>query len=528
MYEPNASEVHARSVALMRFLSAVARHAHVAEHVYVVGGAVRNYVLGEPIKDIDIVIDSVATGHDSEWFARRIATEIPTSTNLTTNQYGVAILTIKGDWSLDGHPMQGEVMEIANARAESYGAGGQGYKPTDVRPATIEEDVYRREFTFNTLLWRLSDLADGPDAAPVIDITGRGLRDLEQRQILTPSPADQTFSDDPTRMLRAVKFALRYGFEIPPEIVESIRRNAGTLRDVPWEPVTALLVNNVLRMENALDGLPMLAQLGLLDVLVEITHAGPARAYLSRQMKEERRPELLVLMLDAGFDLDIPVAKLSPEQRERLLTVTGDMSDADAGAFLTAVERPPVDNNQIIATLGLAPRDRGLIAPLAREALLGRPSLVDAPAELTRRVIGAWPGVQRNAAKKVVYAAVFLEESSREALLAWWESHVGHVLLPKLYAHHMTVAFKPTPEALATLPLGEPSTVHVVGWGDDGQAQAVVVRSSVPSANAVPHVTVATADGISPAHSNAMLSDPPSWVVVHDGPVLHGVVGTFP
>jgi len=238
-YEPNASEVHARSVALMRFLSAVARHAGVADHVYIVGGAVRNFVLGEPIKDIDVAIDSVGAGHDSEWFARRVATEIPTSTNLTTNQYGVAILTIKGDWLLEGHPMRGEVMEIANARAESYGAGGQGYKPTDVRPATIEEDVYRREFTFNTLLWRLSDLADGPDGAPIIDITGRGLRDLEQRRIWTPSPADQTFSDDPTRMLRAVKFALRYGFEIPPEVVESIRRNAGTLP--PGSPATTIL-----------------------------------------------------------------------------------------------------------------------------------------------------------------------------------------------------------------------------------------------------------------------------------------------
>jgi hypothetical protein len=270
----------------------------------------------------------------------------------------------------------------------------------------------------------------------------------------------------------------------------------------------------------------MLAQLGLLDVLVEIARQGPARAYLSRQMREERRPELLVLMLETGFDLDIPVAKLSQEQRERLLAVTGDMSDAEAGAFLTAVEKPLVDNNQIIATLGLAPKDRALIAPLAREALFGHPSLADDPMELTRRVIGAWPQLQRNA-KKVVYAAVFLDESSRQELLEWWSERVGHVL-PKLYAHHMTVAFKPSPEALAALPLGEPATVHVVGWGDDGQAQAVVVQANIPSANPVPHVTVATAEGVSPAHSNTLLSDPTAWSVVYDGPVLRGVVGTFP
>jgi tRNA nucleotidyltransferase/poly(A) polymerase len=523
LYEPNASEVHARSVALMRFLSDVAQRAHVAEHVYVVGGAVRNYVLGEPIKDIDVVVDSIGAHHDSEWFAREVARALPAATNLTTNQYGVAILTIKGDWALDGHPMKGEVMEIANARAESYGAGGQGYKPTDVRPATIEEDVYRREFTFNTLLWRLSDLGDGPDGAPILDITGRGLRDLERKQILTPSPADQTFSDDPTRMLRAVKFALRYGFEIPESVVESIRRNAGTLRDVPWEPVMSLFVNTVLRTEGALDGLPMLAQLGLLDVLLEIAGRADARAYLSRQMREERRPELLVLMLDAGFALDIPLAKLSGEQRERLLAVTNDMSPEEAGAFLSAVERPAVDNRQIIATLNLPPHDRQHITPLAREVLLESPRLADDPAELTRRVIGGWGALARNA--KIVYAAVFLDDESREALLAWWQEHMPP-LLPKLYAHHMTIAFKPSPEVLVLLPIGAPTALHVVGWGYDGQAQAVVVQADIPSANPVPHVTVATADGVSPSHSNEMLGGG-GWKRT-DGPVLRGVVGTYP
>jgi hypothetical protein len=92
----------------------------------------------------------------------------------------------------------------------------------------------------------------------------------------------------------------------------------------------------------------------------------------------------------------------------------------------------------------------------------------------------------------------------------------------------MTIAFKPSPEVLGLLPLGAPVQVHVVGWADDGQAQAVVVRADIPSANPVPHVTVATADGVSPAHSNTLLSGPPSWVVVSDGPVLHGTVGTFP
>lgn len=145
----------AKSTAIMKFLAGVARAEGVASHVYIVGGAVRNHLLGVPVKDVDVVVDSVAlNGRDSDWFARVLAENIPTTTNLTTNQYGVAILTVKGDWVLDGIPLAGEVIEIANARKESYdnaGGKGKGYKPTDVSPATIKEDIFRREFTFNCM-----------------------------------------------------------------------------------------------------------------------------------------------------------------------------------------------------------------------------------------------------------------------------------------------------------------------------------------------------------------------------------------
>lgn len=140
-------------VEVMKFLSAVARNAGIAEHVYVVGGAVRNFIIGQPIKDVDVVIDSVALrGRDSAWFARKIADSLPCESSLVTNNYGVAILTIKGPWILNGHDLSGEVIEIANARKESYGGeAGKGYKPNMVEPATIQEDVVRREFTFNCM-----------------------------------------------------------------------------------------------------------------------------------------------------------------------------------------------------------------------------------------------------------------------------------------------------------------------------------------------------------------------------------------
>ena len=240
-----AGDAHARSIALMKFLSKATKSLGVAEHVYVVGGAVRNFLIDQPIKDIDIVIDSVKAKKDSEWLAKKLQQAIPVATNLTTNQYGVAILTVKGEWKLDGYEMKGEVIEIANARKESYSddpsLGGRGYKPHMVEPSTIEEDVLRRDFTFNGLLWKLLDLEHGPERAEVIDLLGVGKRHLEEGILRTPLDPDRTFSDDPTRMIRAIRFCVKYNFKIPPDMAASIRRNAPKLKGVPWNAVYILL-----------------------------------------------------------------------------------------------------------------------------------------------------------------------------------------------------------------------------------------------------------------------------------------------
>lgn len=148
-----ANEAHDKSIALMKFLSKLATRLGVAKHVYVVGGAVRDFVLDRPIKDVDVVIDSVALGKDSDWFAKQVVRAIPASVSMTTNNYGVALLNVTGPWVLDGLDMRGEQIEIANARKESYGGeAGKGYKPHLVEPSTIQEDVERRELTYNCMV----------------------------------------------------------------------------------------------------------------------------------------------------------------------------------------------------------------------------------------------------------------------------------------------------------------------------------------------------------------------------------------
>lgn len=147
--------LHQKSIAIMKMLSHLADTLGVGDHVYVVGGAVRNFVINKPIKDIDLVIDSIALGgRGSDWFADNLIKFVNgTKDNSAVDQYGVAIVSLPSDFDFDGVDLSKEVIEIANARTEKYGGdSGKGYKPSEVIPASIEDDVIRREFTFNCLV----------------------------------------------------------------------------------------------------------------------------------------------------------------------------------------------------------------------------------------------------------------------------------------------------------------------------------------------------------------------------------------
>lgn len=385
------SERHDAQIALMKFLSTVARRTGVADHVYVVGGAVRDFVMGRPIKDVDVVVDAVSLGRgrDSAWFAEQVVRSIPVASSYVTNQYGVAIITVKGPWIVDDQDLTGEVIEIANARKESYGAGddaGKGYKPTDVQPATIYEDVQRREFTWNTLLWRLRDLTDGPAKAEVIDLTGCGLRDLNEGVMRCPRDPDVVFSDDPTRMLRLVKFVGRYGFKVPPDVAASVRRNASKMAQVPWEAIASILVHDVIEKPYARRVLPMMRDLGLLDAVAGmVASTPPFRTYLERELRG-KPAHLVADLIEHGLTDPTPVKALTPDQRARFVDVVRGLSSIDAELLSNALQRPPVDNNALIAEFALRPEQRGRIAPLAREALLADSTLASDPAGLTDAV----------------------------------------------------------------------------------------------------------------------------------------------
>lgn len=209
---------------------------------WVVGGYVRDKLLGRPHPNPDVVVERGDALALAAHFARLAGAAPP----VTFERYGTAQV------ALPGH-----LVEFVGARAESYRPNSR--KP-DVRPATLADDLRRRDFTVNTLLMDL----DGN----VEDRLG-GRADLEARVLRTPADPLHTFDDDPLRMLRAVRFAAELGFELEDGLLPAMREMSGRLAPpvVSVERVADEL-RRMLTSERPALALELLDQGGLLEVIL--------------------------------------------------------------------------------------------------------------------------------------------------------------------------------------------------------------------------------------------------------------------
>ena len=214
---------------------------------WVVGGYVRDRLLGRAQPDLDVVAEEGGARQLAERFAELAGAGPP----VIFERYGTAQVTLPG-----------HLVEFVSARSESYASDSR--KP-DVRPATVEEDLRRRDFTINTLLMDF----DGN----IQDRLGTARADLEARILRTPADPIQTFSDDPLRMLRAVRFAAQLGFELAPDLLPAMRQLSGRLAPpvVSVERITDELCK-MLESERPKVALELLDSGGLLEVVLpEVT-----------------------------------------------------------------------------------------------------------------------------------------------------------------------------------------------------------------------------------------------------------------
>lgn len=232
---------------------------------YVVGGAVRDALLGRPTTDLDVVAVGSGSGIAlAEAVARAFGARPPA----VYPAFGTAAVTLPAGQGADPAASRQSdggrlVVEFVGARRESYRADSR--KPV-VEDGTLDEDLARRDFTVNALAASLADGRFGETVDPF-----GGLADLAAGRLRTPLDPATTFGDDPLRMLRAARFAAQLGFDVVPEAVEAMADAADRIEIVSPERVTDEL-NKLLASPAPQTGLALLYRTGLLEhILPEVT-----------------------------------------------------------------------------------------------------------------------------------------------------------------------------------------------------------------------------------------------------------------
>jgi len=212
---------------------------------YVIGGFVRDFLLEREFKkDIDVV----AVGSGIE-LALKVSELIPNKPKVQVfKTYGTAMLRYK---EID--------IEFVGARKESY---NQDSRNPIVENGTLEDDQNRRDFTINTLAFSLNEKNYGE----LVD-SFNGLSDLENKIIKTPLNPDITYSDDPLRMLRGIRFATQLKFKIETESLEAISRNKDRIKIISGERIVDEL-NKILSTDKPSTGFLLLYKTGLLDIIL--------------------------------------------------------------------------------------------------------------------------------------------------------------------------------------------------------------------------------------------------------------------
>ena len=227
---------------IFQIVSEVARERGV--RAFAIGGYVRDCFLGRPCNDIDIVVEG--SGID---FAQAVGEKTGKSVSYFKN-FGTAMLHFEGD-----------EIEFVGARKESYRR--ESRNPI-VENGTLEDDQLRRDFTINAMAFSLQE----EDFGALVDPFG-GIKDLAAGIIRTPLDPDTTYSDDPLRMLRAVRFATKLStpelrFSIVPESIESMRRMAPRMEILSKERIAEEL-NKMLMCQRPSMAFELMDECGLLE-----------------------------------------------------------------------------------------------------------------------------------------------------------------------------------------------------------------------------------------------------------------------
>lgn len=225
---------------LLRQIGAIADQHSIP--VFVVGGFVRDLLLGKQVKDIDIVVVG-----EGVTFGQLVAKELGRTNLVVFEKFGTAMLQLD-DWKL----------EFVGARKESYGKFSR--KPK-VEVGTLDDDLSRRDFTVNALAASLN----GPDFGSLLDPFD-GQQAMREKILRTPLEPEATFDDDPLRIMRAFRFASQLGFTVDPAALDAAKKMAPRLKIVSQERISDEFLK-ILGSPKPSIGLQMMNEAGVMNVV---------------------------------------------------------------------------------------------------------------------------------------------------------------------------------------------------------------------------------------------------------------------
>ena len=309
-------------IAITKKLEEWIKNSPFEDSVYYVGGCVRDLILGKPVKDIDIVVEMKNGGLMlANWIAMKDKSWVAAKNPVVFETYGTAKVQVKSDPAFEGMEL-----ECVQTRKEQYHKDSRN---PETAFGTIEEDAKRRDLTINAMYYNVS-------TGEIKDFNGTGFYDLANKIIRTPCDPDITFSDDPLRILRVIRFSTRLGWGINKDTWLGMVKNAYRIDIITQERITDE-VSKILCTDKPSEGIRKMLHCGIL-------HRIMPDIYDMQYTLECKNPVI------STFDhtMDVLDAIVEPHIENRLAALFHDVGRAMAESDRT------VSPNQFSADIAMA------------------------------------------------------------------------------------------------------------------------------------------------------------------------------
>jgi putative nucleotidyltransferase with HDIG domain len=241
---------------VLKFLKEIIKNTEWENKVFVVGGCVRDEIMGKKPKDLDFVVNGgLGSGIEfSVWLAKKLYIFKENSNPVVYPRFGTSKLSLsKNQFNLPAIEL-----EFVAPRIETYVSGSR--KPS-VKNGDLMDETLRRDLTINSLMKNIS-------TDEILDLSGKGIDDIKNKIIRTTSNPEIIFKEDPLRMLRAIRFTVKYGFKISTEVLKNIKKNASLINTISSERISDEL-NKILLSPNPDRGVRLLKITGILSNIIE-------------------------------------------------------------------------------------------------------------------------------------------------------------------------------------------------------------------------------------------------------------------